>query len=143
MEFEAFDGRVVFTLAHRSLRSVIVREGLEAVVPEYKTFRDGSQAKILFDTLVTFLADTREITFPNLNGASPEENQFAALRDFWLFAQQNTDYRAIWDRYLERVTIDIQNVWIDLLNKRVDPRLQAPADNQPGAPADEELTLND
>ena len=139
MEFEAFDGRVVFTLGSRSLRSLIVREGLENAVPEHATFKAGGQASILFNNLVTFLSDTREIAFPNLNGASADENELAALREFWSFAQESTDYRAIWERYQERVTLDVHNAWIEAVNRRIDPRLQAPPDVQHGAPSDAEL----
>lgn len=131
MESSAFGGRVTFETTGSTLRGIIVAEGFYRAVPESINFTGATLT--LFINLIEIVSRTKRVSCD----ANETDSNIGALRDFWQFAHGNTDYRAVWEAYLDLPSIEINDQWIEYgLKIGGDEQLKAPPYVRPNTPDD-------
>ncbi|MAS33548.1 MAG: hypothetical protein CL610_06050 [Anaerolineaceae bacterium] len=157
-KFTCFDGQVTFHCTYQSLESLIVREAIDLALPDLAEVRkasvalsadqpsdqskeqpEPSQRETIFANFRSFVGDTPRIDFKLRKDADPDLIDF---RDWWQFAENNSDYAAVWKRFLQQVNLNIHDQWNDAIGNAIPARLLAPRDVQPDAPDDEALDPN-
>lgn len=124
----ALNGQVTFDCFPAGLKTLVVKEALEAAVPEAALFAPGSDSANIFSHLVDFLGQTRGIEF-NID----LDEDAVGLQAFWLLTQDTTNYRRIWEAFL-LLSISVHNEWLEATASTIDPRLLAPPEVQAGLP---------
>jgi len=147
-KYECFEGQVVFYTTYQSLECFIVRDAVDAALPDMADesrqrftqngTADPARAQIvtIYRNFRQFLGDTSRIEF---HLSKESDSDLLDFRDWWKSAQNNADYAALWVTFRRVVTWDVQSAWIQALENAVPQRLMAPVDLQPGAPEDAEL----
>lgn len=137
MQITAFEGNATFeVLPHPTMREDVIRRAMVVGIPECRTF--SNDWLILFGNLVLILGRVKSITFKE----DSETTEIAALRQFWEVAHNNTDYRAVWEAYLDLPGVGINDALMkDVINAAIEQEngLRAPLEVRPGTPEDEVL----
>ncbi len=135
-KFEAYDGKVVFYTTFNTLESLIVREAIDAAVPEHKEFPSGSQIEAIYANFRSYMSNTADIEF-HLD--KDDDDDLREFKSFWKTAKGNTNWAEVWKSFRKQTTLDIHNIWDDATDVAIPRRLLANMDLQPSAPDDEEL----
>ena len=134
-DFLAFEGQVTFSVTYQSLESFIVAEAIDNAIPEAADYPEASQLRVIYRTFRFYLSSTEAIKFKLADDPDADLVDFKA---FWKFAQNNTDYAAIWQRYRKAVNAHIEDAWRDAIGSAIPARLLAPSEVWPDAPDDSE-----
>lgn len=138
-KYEAFDGQVIFHCTYETMEAFIVREAIDAAIPEHEDFEDKPQLAAIWANFRLYLSNTQHIEFNLLKNA---DDDLKELKAFWKLAENNTDYPALWVAFRQQITRDVQDNWRDGLSHAIPARLLAPPELQPNAPEDEALDPN-
>lgn len=130
MERQGFEGRVMLDIRGLTVREMIVSDGFLRAVPEAVSFRGESAT--LFQNVVLITSRIKPFNLPE----GETDPTLVAAKEFIDFVQGNTDYRAIWERFIDLPNLDVNNGFMTAIND--DPTL-APVEARPSGPTNEQL----
>lgn len=135
MKHAAFDGRVVFDMGYRTIRTEIIVAAFKLAVPEWSTWQSTDVRYDAFVTCALVIGTTRNIELDYSKGEISDE--LVGLAEFWRDAQMETDYAVIFQRYTELISTAVHNAWWQAYLEATRPKeLLAPVEVQPGAAVD-------
>lgn len=130
MERPAFEGKVTLDVRGLTVREMIVSDGFLRAVPEAIGFR--GETATLFNNVVLIASRIKPFSIPE----GETDPVIVSAKSFIDFIQGNTDYRSIWEAFIDLSDLSVNNGFMNAIND--DPAL-APAEARPNTLTNEQL----
>lgn len=130
MERPAFNGKVMLDVRGLTVREMILSDGFLRDIPEAVGFK--GETATLFNNVVLITSRIKPFSIPE----GETDPVIVSAKAFIDFAQGNTNYRSIWDYFIDLPNLDVNNGFMNAIND--DPTL-APMEVRPNTLTNEQL----